>query len=266
MLRKFYKNFLKKVFLSIGLHTVIKKIEYHANNLPKFIKYKLSGSSYTLSISKASADFMVDFFEEFKRLHYKTDSKVELKYLLKNAQEEDIFWDIGANIGTHSLLMASVLSSGYVYSFEPHPSNYSKLQENIEKNRFENIKVMKNALGNEDKKLYLTNSNTVPGYGEHQVTSSQSDNKIPIKVRKADDISECDNPTIVKIDVEGAEMDVLRGMEKILKNNVRYIICEVHRSEGSEVTEATNLLSEYGFDINIILDNGHNVQIEGIKY
>ncbi|MCA6364010.1 MAG: FkbM family methyltransferase [Bacteroidetes bacterium] len=136
---------------------------------------------------------------------------------------DTLFYDIGANIGLMSLLAAQKLRhTGEVVAFEPVQSTYDKLLQNISLNpQLENIQHLRLALSdqNGEQKIYLTGpgrdawNSLVPAEGVKSET---------ILTAKLDDLLEQDAldlppPTLMKIDVEGWEIHVLRGAEKTLR-------------------------------------------------
>lgn len=65
----------------------------------------------------------------------------EMNFLLRYLRSEDSFLDVGANVGVYSLLAASIITSGEIFSFESLPKNYSRLEENLKLNHFEQAKT-----------------------------------------------------------------------------------------------------------------------------
>ncbi len=123
--------------------------------------------------------------------------------------------DLGANIGYHSLLAAS-LTRGEVYAFEPEPRNFDVLRRNIDMNGLANIRAFRKAAGDRRGalRLYLSSSNS----GDHRCFSAgESRPSIEIEVVRVDEeLAGLSDVRFVKIDVQGFEEPALRGMEKIL--------------------------------------------------
>lgn len=65
----------------------------------------------------------------------------DMNFLLRYLRAEDSFLDIGANIGIYTLLAASIIKSGIIYSFEALPKNYTRLEENLKINQLEQVKT-----------------------------------------------------------------------------------------------------------------------------
>ena len=72
----------------------------------------------------------------------------EMNFLLRYLRKEDSFLDIGANIGVYTLLAASKIKSGFIYSFEALPKNYQRLEENLKLNKLTQVKPYSIAISN----------------------------------------------------------------------------------------------------------------------
>lgn len=144
-----------------------------------------------------------------------------------NASKSSIFFDIGANIGIYSLYATYKYPSLDVYSFEPVLNNYSALQRNVRLNRSQNIYPFNLALANENKLSNLYLSDTRIGNSGAQIdiaVNEKGEEYKALRVEKVLSIS-LDKlifeyglpvPTFVKIDVDGHETDILKGMLRAL--------------------------------------------------
>lgn len=144
----------------------------------------------------------------------------------------DTFYDIGANIGFFTVIGARLVgSTGRVYAFEPVPENAASLQRNADLNQFHHVTVFGKAVSRSQGKgeLLLTHH---PG----GATLSIADHPPDMKGTIAIDLVSIDHliaqqklapPAVVKIDVEGAELDVLHGMSQTIKEFKPAIICEI---------------------------------------
>jgi len=143
----------------------------------------------------------------------KEDRIADELFLSDYLKKESIFVDIGANIGTHSLKAAFVVGpSGKVISFEPHPKTFYYLNKNICLNAFCNIETYNCALG--DTSGHLSFSNDIAD-DQNCIVSSDG---INVEVKKLDDAVISGKIDLIKIDVEGYELFVLRGGIKLLKH------------------------------------------------
>jgi FkbM family methyltransferase len=149
---------------------------------------------------------------------YDYDNMKFLQWLL---QHGGTFFDIGANIGTYTLL-ASEQDRAQVLAFEPHPATFTLLSENVHLNKRKNVRLFQAALSHQEDPVYLTNVAGSPTNHILQGESSQDEPSIRIKVPsfRADQI--CEElgvvPDVVKLDVEGFEFDVLCGFGEFLKS------------------------------------------------
>jgi len=124
--------------------------------------------------------------------------------------------DVGAHTGIFTVLAAKKLKPKVIVSVEPDPDNYNFLMWNIKLNRLRNVVPVKCALSDKcgQAKLYL--SSIFPG--AHSL-NRKTDKSIEVSVRTMDSLLEdLDWPQIslVKIDTEGAELEILKGAKNLL--------------------------------------------------
>jgi FkbM family methyltransferase len=169
-------------------------------------------------------------------------SEVMLELIKK--ENNLMFIDIGANIGYFSLLMAS--NSIECLSFEPIDENYLLFEKSIAENNFTNIKLFKVGLGESDceKKFYIFPNNMGMCSSENKTIKDEKHSRI-ISIKPIDSYIELINkPSIVKIDVEEAELYVLKGMEKVLSSGkVKYLILEISKYND----ELFDILNRHGY-------------------
>lgn len=226
------------------------------------LRYHVGPNTRRRSVGGESATFEASSFPEFLRIvDFQNESEV-IKQLLEVSKEDDVFWDIGANIGTHSCYVGKVVSE--VVSFEPHPENALRAQKHLEENDVDG-KVLEYALGSERKKatLSIPEGDDKPGVGTFTLRNDRDESRsIDVKVIPADCLIEnigISPPDIVKIDVEGSELDVIRGFQKGLKN-ARVILVEVH-PEYVSVDEIQDVLSSKGYSVNILRHRSGEIQL-----
>jgi len=151
----------------------------------------------------------------------------------------DVVIDVGAHVGKYSLPAAKLVGgNGKVIAIEAHPENFKALQTNILLNEFKNIIALNIAAFNQDnKKLSLSGSRD----SEFSLKSNLGENCVEVETRKIDSIlQELGIETVnwVKIDVEGAEVEVLQGMEKVIacSQNLKMLV-EVGKENSMKVNE-----------------------------
>lgn len=174
---------------------------------------------------------------------------VDMSFLLHALTDSDTFVDIGANIGSYT-----VLASGYkkckTIAIEPIPTTFKHLTDNIAINSIEKLCFPLNiGLGSQKGHLKFTeNLDTV----NHILSKDEDgDNTLLIPVNTLDNILANESPILLKIDVEGYEMEVLLGGKTALQNtSLKAIIIELNGSGsryGFNEEEIHKLLLSYGF-------------------
>lgn len=168
----------------------------------------------------------------------------EMQFLIDTLQPDDVYLDIGANMGAYSLLAAGVCKAK-VIAAEPLPENVTVLNEQIAFNNLqENITVLPIGLSDREGQLHFlseSSQNTFVVEEDHQEVHKAS----IIPVRRAEDIlTSC--PRFIKIDVEGHEAQILEGLGRYLYDpHLRYIQCEMVHPEHNE--EIISMLEAAGF-------------------
>jgi FkbM family methyltransferase len=207
-----------------------------------------------ISIDGTSINVQIDSEVE---LRHATDNisaeEVLLKEILNNISNSDVFWDVGGNIGTHALLVSKKYPKAEVVTFEPFPRSADRIRENAGINNLD-VDVMNKALSssNETKKFSVSDSSVGGGGSLHR--KYDDGEVISVDSQTGDRIIEEENispPTVVKIDVEGAELEVLRGMKKALEEDCNVLYCEIHGDNHAKVAE---FLRHLGFKSNILYD------------
>jgi len=145
----------------------------------------------------------------------------------------DVFYDVGANVGYFAIAAARrVGPAGAVYAFEPVPDNVASIRESAALNEFANVNVIESAAGRtagRDRLLLVEDLSWshLESLGQHPRTRAT----VEVDVVAIDDLVAEDRirpPDLVKIDVEGAEIDVLEGMRRTLAEHRPAIVCELH--------------------------------------
>lgn len=171
----------------------------------------------------------------------------DMAFVLHFLREGDLFVDIGANVGSYTLLAASEVGSETI-SVEPVPQTFKTLKANIVLNNIDHITTALNiGMGSEKGMLKFTKSlDTV----NHVATEKEKDT-IDVQIDKFDNLIKITKPTLLKIDVEGFETEVLKGMGDALKSpNLIAIIIELNGSGnryGYSENEIHNKLLKHNF-------------------
>lgn len=161
-------------------------------------------------------------------------------------QNRDVVIDVGAHVGGFTLKAAKRAVEGRVIAVEPHPFNYKLLTENVKYNRLKNVITVNTALSdhNGTAKLYVSRSIS------HSIVKHVSEKYLKTPVKKLDSLVDELNikkVNMIKIDAEGAELEILKGSEKTLKKTVHLAIECGHTS--TELKECSRFLTARGFKI-----------------
>jgi len=166
--------------------------------------------------------------------------------LIELSSEDTVAYDVGAYVGFFTLLLARACAR--VVAFEPNPESRKRLQENVELNRLDNCRIHPQAVADRvGEGLYHPSKNRSPLQGhlddpEYPLSSRTPPVRpFPVPVTTLDHFVYGEGnppPNLVKIDVEGGEVRVLRGMSRLLKEQQPRVICEVHNHALAEETAA----------------------------
>lgn len=139
-------------------------------------------------------------------------------------------WDIGADVGYFSLLFAGLAGpDGRVRAFEPIPKARVRLEENLRLNACANVEVESRALGCKPGKFILEKPLEVSRINLEKTLPGPDD--IEVQVVRGDDVfAESGWPSldVIKLDVEGAELEILRGLTGVLQRHHPALILEIH--------------------------------------
>jgi FkbM family methyltransferase len=197
------------------------------------------------------------------------------KFLIKNLEENSVFYDIGANFGYYSLLAKEIIKDGEVHSFEPLPIVFEILKENLSKEQgvFLNQLALFNQEGQID--FYDTTEITTGGstfnpdvLKNRNLDFLSASKKIKVQTTTLDKYCiEHSKPDFLKIDVEGAESQVIEGGVATLKQNNPIIAMEVwgNSFDNRSHQKAIDTLYNLGYKSYKINDEGELEFMEKIN-
>jgi FkbM family methyltransferase len=170
----------------------------------------------------------------------------------------ETFVDIGANIGMMTLLGAGLVGvSGRVYAFEPNPQMFKRLQADVDFNELRHVTPRPVGLGDSPGELVLRvlaeNSSLgtfapVDGKGHLPITG---EHRVPVRIGDEELADAPDQPMVMKIDVEGFECHVLRGLDRTLRSRRPVVMTEalpwILERAGSSIGELFRMMQGYGY-------------------
>jgi FkbM family methyltransferase len=151
----------------------------------------------------------------------------EMLFLMHFLREDDVFVDVGANVGVYSILASGVAGS-FSIAYEPIPSTFVKLKRNVDYNNLNHkVRLLNLGVGDKVEKILFSDSLDAINHVIQEPGFQGSTTHVDVTTL---DISLADTaPTFLKIDVEGFEANVIRGSIKILeKEELKVIIIETN--------------------------------------
>jgi len=159
-----------------------------------------------------------------------------------------LFVDVGASIGFFSLLGARLVGpQGSVVAFEPQPAAVAAIERNAAINGFGNVTVVEAAVGADHEERFLRGTGGATAYVSH--TPDRRSLRVRVITLDAyfrDRAGPA--PSVVKVDVEGSERDVLRGMRDLLADARPILVIECHGS----VAPIADALEEVGYGVSVV--------------
>lgn len=255
-------NFFRQLFLSAPCEKwLVKRTQ---NKLPnsfigKFVPNNYQYKKGSIRKFKTHNDVMLevdisDYVGHYLYFGFKDDGHDKLFELVN---KDDCILDIGTNIGSTILQFAALIGKdGFAYGFEPDPINYANCQRNISLNNFSNLEVSQIGIGDEQGSFDLV-VDTESNRGGNRISddvSGKSTNKIIVE--RLDDWMQTkpiERVDLIKIDVEGYELKVLKGGEKSILKYKPVFFIELDddnlTATGDSAKKLVELLEEWNYAI-----------------
>ena len=176
--------------------------------------------------------------------YFYIDDYEESIFLIHYLTNKDLFIDVGSNHGHYTMIASGICDSKSI-SIEPVKETFDRLKMNIELNKLSNVRLCNVGISDSDGELFFTNDK---GTMNMVINQTSGRNIEKVKVTTLDNLLEIDdnNASVLKIDVERFEKQVLSGSRNLLKNDtLNVIIIELFYGIGEE--EILSILKENGF-------------------
>lgn len=186
---------------------------------------------------------------------YKKWEQFESRLFSESVSKGNIVLDIGAHIGWYSLMAsACVGKTGIVYAFEPEPNSFNILSKNVNLNGIQNVILVNKALSDSSGSKELFVNLYKNGPSNYQMWRVSNEESISIDTVSLDEYLEDKHVDVIKMDVEGCEVKVLRGAEDVLSENPQLRIFSEYWPEGikragDSPEEYIDIISDHGFCI-----------------
>ena len=212
-----------------------------------------------MSISQAFSTESIRFRIRALKARYR-DQKAEFDVIRQAIRPGDIVCDIGANKGSFVPWLSLWCETGRVVAFEPQPEFARRLADLCRATGFNNVRVEAKGVyshsGAQD--LYVPDGHSPGASLTHKAAEATSFTTLSVPVVALDDyFNENDNVTLLKIDVEGAELGVLKGAERILRQRAPLLVfeCENRHLAPGNVNEVFAYLEALGYQGSFISRN-----------
>ena len=178
------------------------------------------------------------------------------KALVRNAKGD--FVDVGANVGFFSIHLAKQPSIQQVLAIEPNPRAFEYLKRNLEQNKLaDKIEIVRRAAASKCEELELVSFEGREEYSSissnvHPSVQGLEPTRYKVQAEPLDSIFEGRKltPGLIKIDAEGAELEVLKGMKDTLRTHRPTLLCEVGGSTfGTDVAEVEAQLKKANYKL-----------------
>jgi len=178
--------------------------------------------------SKDNMKFLLHFPEDWglERIYFYRNWETGTTNLLKKIlKQDDVVFDIGANIGWYTILFTKLLTTGKCHSFEPVPWIYNKLKVNCLLNNIgNNVYLNQLAVGQTKKNIEIYTFSGLP-HGHSSISALGRDDfniskTAMITLDEYINTKKIDKVDLIKCDVEGAELEVLEGSKTLLSRKV----------------------------------------------
>jgi FkbM family methyltransferase len=179
--------------------------------------------------------------------------------------------DVGAHAGYYTLLFSRLVGpAGRVFAFEPHPSTFAVLRRNVERRRLDNVRLFASAVADHDGPAQLWQTRLSVGHSLLHAKQGATE-ALPVAsvrldtLRRTEAIEQAD---LVKVDVEGAEAEVLAGMTELAARSARLALIleykpEILRARGEDLLDFLGRLAAMGFkDVRALSDSAPPRRLE----
>lgn len=251
-LRKFsYNPMVIRAVRACGMRGIGRKIYYRIASPQKgVLRVECAGSS---------ARFQTPTPEHLRAIEA-VSMEPSLAAMMRAVTPGEAVYDIGSQFGVYSVFLASAVGEqGSVVAFEPQRESFEQLQRNLALNQRTNVRAYNQALGEgtSQGKLFIGTMVGNSSLLSDAIAGAEETNSIPfqtVSIREGDALVKDENlpiPAAVKIDVEGSEYAVIKGLQKTLgEARCRLVCIEVHPQflpAGVRPDDITGFLKSLGF-------------------
>jgi len=224
---------------------------------------KVGAGTVKIDLGGRSASFTFSSASELERAMRLDGERALLARMLRETRPGDVVFDVGANLGFYTVLLAKAVGPiGTVVAFEPELGVLERMKENAEINGVANIRGFNVALGETEATVPLEVDSRL-GSGLHIMAGGDHSVRAGFATRDVRQVrgdayvaaQALPVPALIKVDVEGMEREVLRGLARTLADSrCRLVLCEIHfglldrMGKPTASKDIEGLLSHSGFN------------------
>jgi FkbM family methyltransferase len=240
VLQRFYRPIRQLPLVGELVHGLVRKVLPAGTRLPVKVRSGAAAGLYLSIDPRYEAQYAAGKYETSL-----------LKVLASHLGRGDVLYDVGAHVGFISLVAARIVgSAGQVYAFEADSENSKRILEHQKINSFPQIEVVAKAVWSECTTLSFRRDSDLSSRNTGTVSEMPRDEKNAVgdvveTVTLNRFAMEHRLPTVVKVDVEGAEEQVLRGADAVFHSARPILICEIHHAQAAEGVSNWLAMHEY---------------------
>lgn len=241
---RLYTAYIEPRLDRLGVRTHLSSL-YWELGVPGLLYRLSSRETVTHEIGDVTVEFPAETHWQYERFRWMHPEVQLFEELVDELEAGDVFYDVGAHLGWHAIVAVSVDADVTVEAFEPHPQIADRLRTVVDRTDHD-VTVHECALADRDG-IGEFKAEPTPAAYLSGAQNESLESTIDVELAAGDSLVAdgiTDPPDILKIDAEGADAAVLRGLRKtIVDHQPRRIYCEVHVN-GDEIRE---LLSSFGY-------------------
>jgi FkbM family methyltransferase len=192
-------------------------------------------------------------WSRFRSFVYGTWEPEVIKVVIDTVKPGMTIIDVGAHIGYYTLIFAKCVGpAGCVLSFEPLPGNFALLQKNVQLNKLQNVQLFNQAVFSRTEGITITVDDDQPNPGSGSMYNAKGVRQYQVDAISLDDFCKKSalRPDVLKMDVEGAEYDVLMGATETISRYRPKLLIELHHFDRNIAAHPVPaLLTGWGYQI-----------------
>ncbi len=228
------------------------------NRLKKIAYFLLAIISGKRGVQRTINHFKVRFPARWSRYYESNYESENYQFLKEQAKAGMHIIDIGAHLGLFSVISSQlVCDSGKIVCFEPTPGTYAILEQTLKMNHCDNVIPVQGAISNMEGSAVFYVSET-PGYNSNSLVKNKQGEEVTaadVKLFTIDGVVHTFSlhPGLIKIDAEGAELDVLQGGVKTFRQFKPMLILGLHplfiKQKGDSLEKIWDLVEQSGYQV-----------------